>query len=85
MFDMVLNTSLSSRDSIWYYNTGDIRVFLVQRSKLTTKLTSKVTNNSLRAWFFWSILLTALNHLKRKIFRFLQIIPIVIGRGIEKS
>ena len=46
MFDMVLNTSLSYRDSVWFYNTGDTRAFLAQRSKPTTntKLTSKVTN-----------------------------------------
>ena len=46
MFDMVLNTSLSYRASVWFYNTGDTRAFLAQRSKPTTntKLTSKVTN-----------------------------------------
>ena len=48
MFDMVLNTPLSYRDSIRYYKTGDTRVFLAQRSKPTTKLTSKVTNNSFK-------------------------------------
>ena len=31
------------------------------------------------------MLLTALEHLERKIFRLLQIIPIVIGKGLEKS
>ena len=46
MFDIVLNTPLSYRKNIWYYNTGDSREFLAQRSKLTTKLTSKVTNKS---------------------------------------
>ena len=85
MFNMVLNTPLSYRDSIWYYNTGDTRAFLVRRSKPTTKLTSKVTSNSFRAWFFSSLLLTALEHLERKIFRLLKIIPIVIGWGLGKS
>ena len=85
MFDMVLNTPLSYRDSILYYDTGNTRAFLAQRSKPTTKMTSKVTNNSFRAWFFSLMLLTALKHLERKIFSLLQIIPIVIGRGLEKS
>ena len=49
MFDMALNTSLSCRDSIRYYNTGGNRAFLAQRSKPATKLTAKVTNNDLRA------------------------------------
>ena len=60
MFDMVINTPPSNRDSIWYYNAVDIRAFLSQRSMPTTKLTSKVTNNSFKAWFFLSLLLTAL-------------------------
>ena len=44
---MVLNTLLSYRDSIWYCNTGNTRVSLAQRSKLT-QLTSKLIDNSLR-------------------------------------
>ena len=86
MFDMVLNTPLSYRERIWYYNTGDTRVFLAQRSKPTTKLTLKITNKSFSAWLFSSMLLTALGErLERKIFRLLEVIPIVIGRGLEKS
>ena len=84
MSDMVLNTPLSYRDSIWYYNAGDTRAFLAQRSNPATKLTSKATINSSGAWFFLTMLLTALEHLERKIIRFLQITPIVIGRGLEK-
>ena len=63
MFDMVLNTPLRHRDSICYYNTGETRAFLAQRSKPTTKLKSKVTNNSFRACFFSSMVLTALEYL----------------------
>ena len=85
MFDMVLNPPLSYRDSTWYYNTGETRAFLAQRSKPTTKLTSKVTDNRFRTWFFSSMLLTVLEYLERKIFRLLQIIPIVIGRGVLKN
>ena len=86
MFDIVLNTPLSYRESIWYYNTDDTRAFLAQRSKPTTKLTSKVINKSLSTWLFSSMLLTVLlEHLERKIFRLRQIIPIVTGRGLEKS
>ena len=85
MFGMVLNTPLSYRDSIWYYNTGDTRAFLAERSKLTTKLTSKVTNNSFRTWFFSSRLLNALGHLKRNMFWLLQIIsPLVSSRPPDK-
>ena len=80
MFDLVLNTPLSYWDSIWYYNIGDTRAFLVRRSK-STKLTSKVNHNSFRAWFFSLMLLPALEHPERKTFRLLQIIPIVLGRG----
>ena len=86
MFGIVLNTPLSYRESIWYYSTDDTRAFLAQRSKPTTKLTSKVTNKRLSTWLFSSMLLTVLlEHLERKIFRLLQIIPIVTGRGLEKS
>ena len=86
MFDMVLNTPLSYRDSIWYYNTGDDnRAFLAQRSKPITKLTWRVTNNIFKDWFFSSMFLTALEHVERKIFMLFQIIPIVIGRRLEKS
>ena len=84
IFGMVLNTLLSYKDSTWYYNTGDTTAFLAQRSKPTTKLTSKVTNNSFRAWFFVSMLCTALEHLEKEILRLLQIIPIVTGTGLEK-
>ena len=49
MLDTVQYTPLSYRDSIRYYNIGDTRVFLAQRSNPTTKLTLKVTNNSSRA------------------------------------
>ena len=82
--DMVLNTSLSYRDSIWYYNQDTLEHFLSQRSKQSTKLTAQVTNNNLRAWFLSSILLNALEQMERKIFRLLQIIPTVIGKGLEK-
>ena len=85
MLDMALNTLLSYRDCVWYYNTGDTRAFLAQRSKPISNLTLKVTNNGFRAWFFSSILLTALEHLERKIFRLLEIIPIVIDRGVLKN
>ena len=46
---MALNAPLSYRDSTCYYNTGDTRAFLAQRSKPTAKVASKVTNNSFRA------------------------------------
>ena len=85
MFDMFLNMSLSYTDSIWYYNSDETRTLLPQRSKPTPKLTTKVTNNSFRAWFFSTMLLTALENLERKRFRLLQVIPIVIGRGTKKS
>ena len=58
---------------------------LAQKSKSTTKLITKVANNSFRARCFSSMLLTALEHLDRKTFRLFQIIPTVIGRGVEKS
>ena len=79
---MGLNTPLSYRNSIWYYNTGDIRAILAQRSYPITKSTSKVTNINLKAHFFLSILLTALEYLEKKIFSLLQVIPIVIGRRL---
>ena len=53
---MVLNMTLSNRGSmieygsmVVYYNKANIRSFLAQRSKPTTKLTSKLTYNSFRA------------------------------------
>ena len=49
MLGNVLNTPLSYRDSNSYYNIGDTRAFLAQRSKVATKLTSKVTNDTFRA------------------------------------
>ena len=74
---------LSYRDSIWYYNKGDTRASLAQRSKLT-KLTSKVIHHSLRLQsLILFFLLSALEHLARKIFRFLKIIPIVIDKGFK--
>ena len=85
MFDMALNTLPSNRDCVWYYNTGDTRALLAQTSKPISNLTLKVTNNGFRAWFFTSVLLTALEHLERKIFRLLEIIPNIIDRGVLKN
>ena len=53
MLGIVQTTSLSCRDSIRYYNTGD--TFLAQRFKPATKLKVKVTNNGLRVWFLSSV------------------------------
>ena len=46
---MVLNTSLSYRDSIRYYSDDTLEHFLSQRSKQSTKLAAQVTNNKFRA------------------------------------
>ena len=84
MFDILLNTPLSYIDSIWYYNIGETRVFLAQKSKLT-QLASKLINSRLRLQSLIFFLLAALEHLEREIFRLLQIIPIVIDKFLKKS